>query len=158
MIKITLLLLYSLSAILFWGIHQMTPDPGTTSGNGNPGLLLAGLLIPLFIISVVVWVRIFRSRTISNRAYKFSIVAIILHLISAHLYRLSELIGYRRYIEGVLFTKDGTVDIDYVMAITSGLSIHINHLNFSVNTFFMFISFTILIACINVLVQRWEKE
>lgn len=158
MIKITLLLLYSLSAILFWGIHQMTPDPGTTSGNGNPGLLLAGLLIPLFILAVVVWVRIFRSRTISNRTYVFSIVAVLAHLIFAYLYRLNTLVEYRGIIEEVLFTKDGTVDIDYVMAITSGLSIHINHLNFSVNTFFMFISFTILIACLNVLVQRWEKE
>jgi len=158
MIKITLLLLYSITAVVFWAIHQMTPEPGTTSGNGNPGLLLAGLLIPLFIISVVVWVRILRSRTISNRTYVFSIVAVLAHLIFAYLYRLNTLVEYRGIIEEVLFTKDGTVDIDYVMAITSGLSIHINHLNFSVNTFFMFISFTILIACINVLVQRWEKE
>lgn len=143
---------------VFLLINQMTPEPGTTSGNGNPALLIALILIPLFIIMVILWVRIFRMRSISTPVYIFGIVGILSHLTIAFMYRQKELNEYREVIKDALISRDGVADAEYVQAITSGLSIHINNQNFNINTYFMFVTFSILVAIVYLLSDNAGKK
>ena len=46
-------------------INQMTPIPGASSGNGNPGFFISWILLPLFYFMVILWVRIFRVHSIN---------------------------------------------------------------------------------------------
>ncbi|MGE7909485.1 hypothetical protein [Lysinibacillus xylanilyticus] len=124
----------------------MTARPGTTSGNGNPVLIVVALLFPLFIFIVILWRRIFGVHSISQ---SFSIVGIILtfvHLMIAFIYQRISLANYREIIKDAYLEKYGEVDSQYIQDITTGITIHVNNLYFNVNTFFMFISFSIFIA------------
>lgn len=157
----TMLIVVSILALglgIFLLINQMTPEPGTTSGNGNPALLIALILIPLFITMVMLWVRIFRMRSISSPVYIFGIVGILSHLIIAFMYRQKELNEYREVIKDALISREGVADAEYVLAITSGLSFHINNQNFNINTYFMFVTFSILVAIVYILSDNAGKK
>ncbi|MFF2176164.1 hypothetical protein ACFVT8_06875 [Lysinibacillus sp. NPDC058147] len=132
--------------LLFYLMNQMTTRPGTISGNGNPALIVVTILIPLFILMVFLWGRIFRVHSINQR---FSIVGIILtfvHLTIAFIYQRIALANYRNIIKDALIKEGGEVDNQYLQDITTGLTIHVNNQYFNLNTFFMFISFSIFIA------------
>ncbi|MGE7926714.1 hypothetical protein [Lysinibacillus xylanilyticus] len=144
--KVTLFMTSFVVLLLFYVSNQMTVRPGTISGNGNPALLVGAPLLPLFILMVLSWGRIFRVHSINQR---FSIVGIILtfvHLIIAFIYQRISLANYREIIKDAYFEKYGEVDSQYLQQITTGLTIHVNNQYFNVNTFFMFISFSIFIA------------
>jgi len=152
--KITLLVVSILSLGLFLIGNQMTPVPGTTSGNGNPAMLLAILLIPIFVFMVILWSRIFYVQSFSKTSFIICIFGILTHLTGAFLYQRSNFIEYRQIIKDALLEKDGVVDSEYLQSITSVLSIHVNNQYFNTNTYFMFITFSILIAIIYILFGR----
>jgi len=154
--KIALLVLYLLAIGVFIIANQMTPDPGTASGNGNPALAIVWILFPLFIAIVILWVRIFRLSRMNIAIYISSIFALLIHLLVASVYRQKELNDYRELIKNVLLNREGVADEDYIQAITSGLSFHINHLNFNLNTYVMFVSFSLLVAIVYTLWNIWE--
>jgi len=156
--KITLIVVSILALGVFLIINQMTPEPGTTFGNGNPALLVASILFPSFIIMVILWVRIFRKLLISTTIYIISICSLLTHLTVALLYRQKELNEYREVIKNALLNRDGVADVEYVYAITSGLSFHINNQNFNINTYFMFVTFSILVAIVYILSDNLGKE
>lgn len=144
--KLTLFITSLGVLLLFYLNNQMTVRPGTISGNGNPALIVGASLLPLFIFMVLLWRRIFRVHSISQR---FSIVGIILtfiHLIIAFIYQRISLANYREIIKDAYLEKYGEVDSQYLQQITTGLTIHVNNQYFNVNTFLMFISFSIFIA------------
>ncbi|MGE7689791.1 hypothetical protein ACQKMI_11315 [Lysinibacillus sp. NPDC097214] len=146
--KLTLFITSLVVLILFYVININTVSPITVSGNGNPFLLVVAPLLPLFILMVLLWGRILRVHSISQR---FSIVGIILtfvHLMIAFIYQRISLANYRDIIKDAYLEKYGKVDSQYIQDITTVLSIHVNNQYFNVNTFFMFISFSIFIAFI----------
>lgn len=136
--KLTLLITSVVVLLLFYVININTVSPITVSGNGNPFIIVAAPLLPLLI--VLLWGRIFRVHSISQR---FSIVGIILtfvHLIIAFIYHRISLANYRDIIKDAHIEKYGKVDSQYIQDITTGITIHVNNQYFNVNTFFMFIS------------------
>ena len=153
--KITLLVASILSLGIFLLSKQMTPIPGTTSGNGNPALFLSLILIPLFVLMVILWIRILNVHSFSNNVLIIGILGIFIHLTVGLLYQRNALIEYRQIIEDALFKKEGVVDAEYLQSITSLFSIHVNNQYFNLNTFFMFVTFSILVA---ILYTIWEKK
>ena len=153
--KITLLVASILTLGVFLLGKQMTPIPGTTSGNGNPALLLLLILIPLFVLMVILWIRIFNVHLFSNNVLIIGILCIFIHLTVGFLYQRNALIEYRQIIKDALLKKEGVVDAEYLQSITSVLSIHVNNQYYNLNTFFMFITFSILVAIVYTI---WEKK
>lgn len=85
--KITFFLLILLTVLIFYIINKMTVSPGTSSGNGNPALLIALILLPIFIIMVTLWVYIFRAHSIQVKFSIVCITAVLIHLIVAFTYQ-----------------------------------------------------------------------
>lgn len=156
--KSTLFIVSVLSLAAFLIAHQMTPTPGSTSGNGNPALLLVFLLIPLFVVMVLLWVRIFNVHSFSNITFVISIIVILIHLTAAFIYQRLKFVEYRQLIEDALLKTDGVADAEYLQIITSVLSIHVNNQYFNINTYFMFVTSSILIAILYTVWERKEKE
>ncbi|WP_332646655.1 hypothetical protein [Lysinibacillus sp. 54212] len=144
--KLTLFITSLVVLLLFYGINGMTVSPGTTSGNGNPALLLVAPLLPLFILMVLLWGRIFRVHSIGQRFSIAGIILTLVHLAIAFIYQRISLAKYRDIIKDALIEKNGQVSNQYLQDITTGLTIHVNNQYFNFNTFLMFISFSILFA------------
>jgi hypothetical protein len=143
-----------LAALLFWFANIMNPNPGQTSGNGNPAILLAGILILLFCYLVYLWVRTFRRFPIKPYYFRISMAAIITHLIVASLYQRSSFHNYRNVLADAYQEDFGFVDWQYIDSITSFMSIHINNQYFNMNTYLMFLTSSILVALVVDLIQK----
>ncbi|WP_197140877.1 hypothetical protein [Lysinibacillus sphaericus] len=126
----------------------MTVSPVTISGNGNPALIVVAILLPMFFLMVILWVRILKVHSISKRFYIVGIILTFVHLILAFIYQRISLTNYRDVIKDALIEKNGEVDDQYVQSITTVLDIHVNNQYFNINTFFMFISLSIFIALV----------
>ncbi|MFC6039664.1 hypothetical protein ACFPYN_09560 [Paenisporosarcina macmurdoensis] len=156
--KITLFVVSILALGVFLLVNQMTPNPGTSSGNGNPALLIAWILIPLLIFMVILWVRIFRVHSISTTIFIISIFGILVHLTVAFFYQKNALNEYRQVIQDALIKKYSVADEEYIQRITSGLSFHVNNQFFNIYTYFMFLTFSIFVAIIYIFWDDWEKK
>ncbi|WP_215026775.1 hypothetical protein [Bacillus sp. ISL-39] len=156
--KITLLFLSLLTLLLFFIMNRMTVSPGTTSGNGNPALLIALTLFPIFFLLVILWVRVLNFYIFQIKFLIAGMVVIVIHLIVAFIYQKNELVDYQEVIKNALIAKDGFVDSQYLHDITSGLSIHVNNQYFNLNTFFMFITLSVLVALFYSTLTRLEER
>ncbi|MFF2797052.1 hypothetical protein [Lysinibacillus xylanilyticus] len=156
--KVKLFIVHILVLGTFLIVNQVTPSPGDTSGNGNPALLIIWILIPLLIFIVILWVHIFRMSSISTTFFIISIFGILVHLTVSIFYQKKELNEYREVIKIALIKREGVADAQYIQSITSGLDIHMNNQNFNINTYFMFVTFSILLAIIYTLWNTWEKK
>jgi heme/copper-type cytochrome/quinol oxidase subunit 2 len=141
--KIAKSLLLVISVIIlgiFLFFNKTTPQPGASSGNGNPAILAVLFLIPLFILLVLLWVRVFTVHSISNLGLMIFAIGNVIHLIIAFFYQKKEFNEYRQVIAEAILKRTGFVDMEYIDAITRGLSIHVNNQYFNLNTYFMFMS------------------
>ncbi|MBT2640365.1 hypothetical protein J7E37_20875 [Bacillus sp. ISL-39] len=139
-------------------MNRMTVSPGTTSGNGNPALLIALTLFPIFFLLVILWVRVLNFYIFQIKFLIAGMVVIVIHLIVAFIYQKNELVDYQEVIKNALIAKDGFVDSQYLHDITSGLSIHVNNQYFNLNTFFMFITLSVLVALFYSTLTRLEER
>ncbi|KOS61680.1 hypothetical protein FJQ98_17825 [Lysinibacillus agricola] len=146
--KITLFITSLVVLLMFYVSNRMTVSPVTISGNGNPALIVVAILLPIFILMVILWVRILQVHSISKRFCIVGIILTFVHLIMAFIYQRISLANYREVIKDALIEKNGKVDDQYVQNITTVLDIHVNNQYFNVNTFFMFNSFSIFIALV----------
>ncbi|MED3574918.1 hypothetical protein [Cytobacillus praedii] len=158
-VKIILLIIYLLVLGVFLVINQMTPIPGASSGNGNPALLLAWVLLPLLYFLVLLWIRILRMYSINTFFSLGGLLVIMIHQITAFSYQKREINEYRQVIKNALFKRYGIVDEEYVRTITKGMSIHVNNQYFNLNTYFMFVTFSIFVAMVCILwIKKKEKK
>ncbi len=147
-----MLFIFSLTALAIFQIaNRMTAGPTTTSGNGNPVLVGVFILVPIFFLMVMLWVRVFHVHSIGIRTSLIGLFVISIHLIVAFIYQKHALDQYREFIKNAFIEKDGMVDLQYVESITSFLGIHVNNQYFNLNTFFMFFTFSIFVAFVYLL-------
>lgn len=111
---VTLFFISILTLAVFLLINQMTPNPGTSAGNGNPALLIAMILPPFFIFMVILWVRIFCVQKIGSPVLIISILGIIIHLTIAFFYQKIQLNEYRQVIKEALIKRYGNADEEYL--------------------------------------------
>jgi len=156
--RVKLFIVHILVLGIFLIVNQVTPSPGDTSGNGNPALLIIWILIPLLIFIVILWVHIFRMSSISTTVFIISIFGILVHLTVSIFYQKNELNEYREVIKIALINREGVANAQDIQSITSGLDIHMNNQNFNINTYFMFVTFSILLAIVYTLWNIWEKK
>ena len=145
---IILIISIVITAILFAGSHLLTVSPGTISGNGNPTLLVFFVLMPLIPVYIVLWRRFFIYWNLSCKNVAAIFVIGMVHLVAGFLYQRVKFAEYKEVIRQALIERDGSVDSYYLDSITSGITIHVNNQYFNTNTFFMFLTATILLTCV----------
>lgn len=156
--KVTLIILSLLTLVIFLMINQSTVEPGSSSGNGNPLLLMTFVLVPILILMVICWVIIMRVHNL-NRKNSIVILSIsFIHIIGAFVYHRYSLNNYIEVIRNAIIERNGSVNSDYLNDITSIFSIHVNNQYFNVNTFLVFISISILIALIYHLWDLFDRR
>ena len=153
---ITLIAISILAIPLFWISNVMTPNPGQSSGNGNPAILFMGIICILFCSLVYLWVRTFNNyrHRLNSVTGIICIFLLTFHLFISSLYQRHSFIHYKNVLADAYKERFGTVDWVYIDQITSFMSIHVNNQYFNVNTYFMFLAFSILTAILIVYLQK----
>lgn len=146
--------------LLFWLGNLMNPKPGSSSGNGNPAILIMWILVPLFCYIVYLWFRIFRSYAIKKMIMGVGSVLIFVHLIVGFFYQRSAFLKYRDIIAEAYKANFGFVDWEYINQITTFSSIHVNNQYFNPNTYLMFLTASILVALFIAYIsqKKWRKQ
>lgn len=145
-------MLVSLVLVLFG--HAMTPRLGTSSGNGNPAILLFIPLIILFLLLVYQWIRVFKDAKISLGRLSVFVTALVGYIIAGYVYQLHRLEIYREIQADAFESKFGYIDWPHIESITSGiLSIHMNNQFFNWNTYLMMLAFSLLLCFLYRLIQ-----
>lgn len=133
-----------LAAGLFWLINQLTPRPGSVSGNGNVALLFMMPLPLLFILSLVLWYFIFRKMKLQLPAAGGMLLVLAAVIGSGIYYQQQALERYQQYLFEVNKEMHGWADWDYIRSITASLaSPHVNSQYFNGFTYLLFIAATI---------------
>lgn len=129
--------------------NVMTPKPGTSSGNGNPVILLLIPLSILFLVLVLQWIRMFKDLKMSLSKLSMLILALAGYIIAGYVFQLYRLEIYRDIQADAFELRYGEVDWNHIKSITTGiLSIHMNNQFFNWNTYFMMIAFSLLLCFI----------
>ncbi|MGW8826190.1 hypothetical protein ACWGNU_29155 [Paenibacillus lautus] len=136
--------------------NMMTPRPGSSSGNGNPAILLLIPLSILFLMLVYQWIRIFKDLKMPLSWLSLVILALAGYITAGYAYQLHRLEIYREILAEAFQLRWGQTDWDHIESITSGglLSIHMNNQFFNWNTYFMMIAFSLLLCFMYKLIQH----
>lgn len=158
--KAKLLLCCNLAIIflLFQLGNWTTPTPGTSSGNGNPVILL---FLPLFILLIwliIQWFYMFKQKSINLKAGIIACFILACHWGAGIYYQIVSLHNYRNLLARVYEDKFGYTDWDYIEDITSGLSIHINNQLFNWNTYLLLINFSLLFWLISYMATQFIRK
>ncbi|MGC6587723.1 hypothetical protein ACPV3A_22590 [Paenibacillus sp. Dod16] len=134
--------------------NAMTPKLGTSSGNGNPAILLFIPLSILFLVLVIQWIRVFKDVKMSLISLSLLIFTLAGYIIVGYVYQLRRLEVYRQIQAEAFESEYGKVDWTHIESITSGiLSIHMNNQFFNVNTYFMMMAFSLLLCFLYKLIE-----
>lgn len=136
------------TALVFAVGNFLTVRPSSISGNGNPTLVIFFVVVPLVPVYIFVWHRFFLKWNLTWK-HLFTIVVVgILHLVAGFFYQLMKFVEYKEIIRQAVIEREGYADMNYLDSITSGITIHVNNQYFNTNTFFMFLTATILLTCV----------
>ena len=143
-IYLVLISLLVMAAGLFWLINQLTPRPGSVSGNGNVALLVMMPLQLLFILSLVLWYFIFKKMKLQLPAAGGMLLVLAAVIGAGIYYQQQALERYRQYLFQVNKEMHGWEDWDYIRSITDSLaSPHVNSQYFNGFTYLWFLAATI---------------
>ncbi|OLO39229.1 hypothetical protein BTR23_09260 [Alkalihalophilus pseudofirmus] len=151
---IFLLIATIMAGLLFWFCNMMTPQPGQSSGNGNPAILAIPILCILSFFIVFLLIRIFQTLSMKFILFPMSMVTIVIYWMAALFYQRGSYINYRNILVEENLKDRGFVDWEYIDTITTFMSIHINNQFFNFNTYFVFLSFCIFVTLTIVLIKR----
>ncbi|MEY8749704.1 hypothetical protein [Alkalicoccobacillus gibsonii] len=145
MSKLILAILYSLTAGIFLLCNlTASSKPPFSAGNGNVAIVFVFILIPITVS--IVWILSILLRHVKIKKTQMNVLVLFLisHICLAIIYQFSKLDDYRDMLANEYFDFMGFHDIDYIHMITVGFSMQLNNQYFNINTWFVFLSFTIL--------------
>lgn len=148
----------AISGVLFYFINLMNPSPGKTSGNGNPALIHMVVLVPLFCYLVILFVKFFKEMNIKPTMLVLGIVAIATHWMVGFFYQKGSYIKHKNILQDLYYEQHGFEDNVYIDQITSLFSIHVNSQYFNLNTYLMFLTLSILISFLVIIMQKRIKS
>lgn len=142
---------------IFWICNLMNPSPGGSSGNGNPAILLLGIIVILFFWLVYLWNKILNDYTIKPLVLSIGITITFIHIVISSLYQKNSFFKYRNLLAETYKKDFGFVDWQYIESITSFMSIHVNKQYFNGNTYFIFLSASILLSLLVYVSKKVRK-
>ncbi|NMO97699.1 hypothetical protein [Paenibacillus lemnae] len=156
--KLQLFVSLTITFLIFKLGHSMTTTPGRPSGNGNPAILLFLPLFIMLIVLIVQWCKVLDHKKFHMRTLIILSVICIAHQVMGVYYQIIRYRSYRDYLAEVYKQQFGEIDWHYIHSITAGLSIHINNQFFNTNTYFMFVSFSLLIWSLSQIIMEIQKR
>ncbi|WP_316568750.1 hypothetical protein [Neobacillus sp. YIM B06451] len=143
---------------IFWICNLTNPEPGQTSGNGNPAILLLGVILIMFCCLVYLWIKILNEKTIKPEALSFGVSVTFIQLVISILYQRGAFLKYKNHLAEMHKEDFGFIDWQYIESITSFMSIHVNKQYFNLNTYLMFISASILLSLLIVYFRKKARN
>lgn len=157
--KILLLLNLTVIFLIVMFGNGMTPKLGSSSGNGNPAILLFFPLFILFIILVFQWFQLFRNKKSNMKLNIALLILLISHIIVGIYYQIKSYHRYRELLTKVFIDEFGYFDKIHIDSITSAFSIHINNQYYNWNTYFLLINVSVLIwLCSTIIMSLFNKR
>ncbi|MBS4199193.1 hypothetical protein KHA93_05930 [Bacillus sp. FJAT-49732] len=145
--RVILIIGISILAIpIFLICNFMNPKPGQTSGNGNPAILLLGIIFIMFCCLVYLWTKVFSDYTIKTGVLLVGITVTFIHLVMSIFYQRIAFLRYKNILAEKYKVDFGFIDGQYIDSITSFMSIHVNKQYFNVNTYFIFLTASIFLS------------
>lgn len=145
MSKLILAILYSLTAGIFLQCNlTASSKPPFSAGNGNVAIVFVFILIPITVSIVWILSMLLRHVEIKKTQMNVFVLFLILHICLGIMYQFSKLDDYREMLANEYFDFMGFHDMEYIHMITVGFSMQLNNQYFNINTWFVFLSFTIL--------------
>ena len=145
MSKLILVILYSLTAGIFLLCNlTASTKPPFSSGNGNIAIIFVLILIPITVSIIWILSILLRHLEISKKYLNSLILFLISHICFGIFYQYNKLDDYRDMLANAYFDLMGFHDKEYIHMITVGFSNQLNNQYFNINTWFVFLSFTIL--------------
>ncbi|WHY87360.1 hypothetical protein QNH39_05755 [Neobacillus novalis] len=136
----------------------MNPEPGQTSGNGNPAILLLGVIVIMFCCLVYLWTKILNDNAIKPVVLSVGIIVTFIHLVISIFYQRSAFLKYKIVLAETYKEDFGFIDWQYIESITSFMSIHVNQQYFNLNTYFMFLSAPVLLSLLIVYFRKKSRN
>ena len=102
----------------------------------------------MFCCLVYLWNRILNDYPIKPLVLSIGVSITLIHIVISILYQRNAFLEYREVLAETYKKDFGFVDWQYIESITSFLSIHVNKQYFNLNTYFMFLSASILLSLI----------
>lgn len=152
--RVFLIIILVGSFLLFMLGNMMTTTPGRSSGNGNPALLLFIPLSVLFVVLVIQWILFLKDKRISLKTIFVCMMFIAGHFIGGMYYQFVSFKHYRDLLAQVYMERFGFIDWQYIHAITTGITIHVNNQYFNLNTYVLFISFSLFVCLLFLTIRQ----
>ncbi|ASI34198.1 MULTISPECIES: hypothetical protein [unclassified Exiguobacterium] len=148
--------LLCVEAGLFGFGHAMSVSPEVSSGNGNPAILLAMLLIFLFVTSVRSVIRFLHRLQVRPPGLTILLLLSGSSVLFGSIYQIHHYRTYRADLIDHLMHREGaTRDLEYIRSITSVFDIHMNDQTFNSTTFFIFTCAILLVSSSFLLLHHW---
>lgn len=148
--------LLCVEAGLFGFGHAMSVSPEVSSGNGNPAILLAMLLIFLFVTSVRSVIRFLHRLQVRPPGLTILLLLSGSSALFGSIYQIHHYRTYRADLIDHLMHREGTTrDLEYIRSITSVFDIHMNDQIFNGTTFFIFTCAIFLVSSLLLLLHHW---
>ncbi|MFK3938011.1 hypothetical protein ACI2JA_10965 [Alkalihalobacillus sp. NPDC078783] len=153
-----LAILYSLTAEIFLLCNlTASSKPPFSAGNGNIAIVFVFILIPITISIVWIVSILLRHVEIKKKHLNILVLILISHICFGIMYQFSKLDDYRDLLANEYFDFMGSHDMEYIHMITVGFSMQLNNQYFNMNTWFVFLSFTILSSLLVNSVRRIKR-
>ena len=141
---------------LFGFGHAMSVSPEVSSGNGNPAILFALLLIFLFVTSVRSVIRFLHRLQVRPPGLTILLLLSGSSVLFGSIYQIHHYRTYRADLIDHLMHREGmTHDLEYIRSITSVFDIHMNDQIFNGATFFIFTYAILLVSSSFLLLHHW---
>ncbi|WP_421385310.1 hypothetical protein ACOJQI_11260 [Bacillus salacetis] len=136
----------------------MNPEPGQTSGNGNPAILFLFILVIMFFSFVYLLTKVLFALNVKLLVLRVGMALALLHLVISFLYQRSAFAKYKKTLAERYKEDFGFVDWQYIDSITSFMSIHVNKQFFNVNTYMMFLTASLFFSLLLVgfFNKKWQ--
>ncbi len=152
-----MILIISLTLIsggIFYLFNITAPEPGMSSGNGNPAILFLFILIPIGIILIFLWNYLLKIISPYKRVLFSILLVIVGYWVYGVYHYLSFQENYREAIKAAYLEKSQPVDEEFITDLSSSfLSMSSNVVYFNLNTFILFMLSIIFLSIIFYLVN-----
>lgn len=143
-LQIVLLVLITICAFFFWAGHGFEVSSHQISGNGNPGILFAYIIVflfPLIVLGIIVLFYLIDARPLSLMT---TIILAAIYTYIGYFHQRESFVTYQHLKRQQMI--DAGLALDYIDDVLVGFSIYLNSQFFNLNTFFMYICSVLLTA------------
>ncbi|EZP61330.1 hypothetical protein [Exiguobacterium sp. RIT341] len=143
-LQIVLLVLITICAFFFWAGHGFEVSSHQISGNGNPGILFAYIIVflfPLIVLGIIVLFYLIDARPLSLMT---TIILAAIYTYIGYFHQRESYVTYQHLKRQQMI--DAGLALDYIDDVLVEFSIYLNSQFFNLNTFLIYICLVLMTA------------